>query len=235
MIRASGRVQCYIAPMQSVALLQLVFAAAAATGVYSFVRSASDGETRRLCTPACALRPNYSGYSRRAPDFELKNLDGETRRLSDYRGKVVILNFWTKSCKPCLEEMPSIADFAEVLAAEPNIEVVTISNDESAEDARNTLRSIFGRDPRFETLIDPDTSVVADRFGTNLYPETWFIDPDGVVRARFDGARDWNKPLHLEFAQSLVGPARCPITFNQRKPEGPRAPLCLDIPRAPEG
>ena len=97
--------------IKSTQLAQLAFTLVAAAGVYSFLSSARDGERRRLCTPACALRPHYANDNRTAPDFELPTLDGSTKKLSDFRGKVVVLNFWTKSCRPCLEEMPALADF----------------------------------------------------------------------------------------------------------------------------
>ena len=81
----------------------------AAMGVYGFVAAARDGEVRRDCSALCALKPAYAARNRTAPDFELPALSGGKRRLSSYRGKSVILNFWTKNCRPCLEEMPSLA------------------------------------------------------------------------------------------------------------------------------
>ena len=70
----------------------------------------------------------------------------------------------------------------------------------------------------------------AERYGTKLYPETWFIDKRGVIRARFDGGREWMKPLHLEFARSLRGPITCQIPFDNQNPDGPLAGLCADVP-----
>jgi peroxiredoxin len=224
--------QAIVGSRQSALLAQVAFTVMAAVGVYSFLTSARDGERRRLCTPACALRPDYANANRTAPDFELPTLAGETAKLSDYRGKVVILNFWTKTCRPCLEEMPQIADFASVLEAEPDIVLLTITTDESADDARDTLRSVLGRDAPFVTFVDAESEVVGDRYGTKLYPETWFIDKNGVIRARFDGARDWMKSLNLEFARSLVGPVTCPIEFKKRSPSGELADLCNEVPLA---
>jgi thiol-disulfide isomerase/thioredoxin len=215
-------------------LAQVAFVGMAGAGVYSFFTSAREGERRRLCTPACALRPDYANANRLAPDFELPTLDGKVKKLSDYRGQVVILNFWTKSCRPCLEEMPALADFAEVLGrdAQHDLVLLTVSTDESVEDARDTLASVLGKPPPFETFVDAENEIVADRYGTKLYPETWFIDKTGVIRARFDGARDWMKPLNLEFAKSLRGPVTCPIEFKKRSPSGELAGICNDVPVA---
>ena len=166
---------------------QFAFIALAAVIVYSFVATAREGEGRRTCTPLCTMRPNYADQNRLAPEFELENLSGKKVRMSDYRGRVVILNFWTKTCRPCLEELPSLGDLAKVLVKHPNMSLVTICTDESAKDAKETLASVMGGEVPFEVLMDPDSKVVGDKFGTQLYPETWFIDPAGVIRARIDG------------------------------------------------
>lgn len=219
--------------LKGIQLAQLGFTVIAAAGVYSFITSAQEGERRRMCTPACALRPDYANANRIAPDFELPTLDGTTQRLSDYRGKVVVLNFWTKSCRPCLEEMPALADFARILKDQGDLELITVSTDESAQDARDTLASVLNGQPApFVTFIDSENEVVAERYGTKLYPETWFIDKEGVIRARFDGARNWLEPLNLEFAKSLRRGAKCPIAFERQNPQGDLAGLCNDIPLA---
>lgn len=218
--------------MKNAHLAQLAFAVVAAVGVYSFLTSARDGERRRLCTPACSLRPNYANTNRTAPDFELPTLDGSTKKLSDYRGKVVILNFWTKTCRPCLEEMPSLADFATVVQANPDMVLLTVTTDETAADARDTLLSVLEREAPFTTFVDAENKFVSERYGTKLYPETWFIDKEGVIRARFDGARDWMNPLHLELAESLAGPVQCDIEFEKQTPSGPHAGICNEVPLA---
>ncbi|HEY4158256.1 MAG TPA: TlpA disulfide reductase family protein, partial [Polyangiaceae bacterium] len=172
-------------------IAQFVVIILAALGVYGFVTTARDGETRRVCTPLCAMRPDYAARNRLAPDFELPKLGGGTARLSSYRGKAVILNFWTKSCRPCLEEMPSIAGLSKAIAPHSDLALLTVSTDDSLEDARDTLRAVLGGDPPFVVMIDPDSKVVGGKFGTKLYPETWFIDEAGVIRARVDGGREW--------------------------------------------
>ncbi len=219
--------------MKAAQLAQVAFIALASFLVYAFVATAKDGETRRSCTALCSLAPNYSAQDRLAPSFELKSLSGQTRRLSDYRGEVVVLNFWTKTCGPCLEEMPSLAKFAHTLQRSGGMRLVTITTDDSAEDARATLRSVLGTEPPFEVLVDPEAKVVTDLFGTKLYPETWFIDADGIIRARIDGARDWSKPLALELAESLRGRMQCDVQFDSGQPRGALAGLCEEI--APGG
>ena len=208
-------------------LVELAFIGCAALGVYGFVTAAKDSETRRSCTSLCALQPDYAARNRKAPDFELPSINGRKVKLSDYRGKVVILNFWTKTCRPCLEEMPSIADLAKALKAHPNIALVTITTDEDANDARDTMKSVLGGgEPPFEVLIDADSKIVGDKYGTKLFPETWFIDQKGIIRARFDGGRSWASPMIVDLAQSLSNPVQCEVAFEARKPQGPLASLC---------
>jgi peroxiredoxin len=209
-------------------LAQLAFVFLAAFAVYSFVSMARDGERRRVCSPLCAMRPNYAERNRRAPPFELPNLEGQTRRLADYQGRVVILNFWTKACRPCLEEMPSLAELGKLIQSRRDVALVTITTDENAEDAKGTLRSVLGGPAPFEVLVDPEANVVTGKFGTKLFPETWFIDRRGVIRARIDGARDWSGAMPLEFATTLEGPASCPIAFASGRASGDFASLCDD-------
>lgn len=217
--------------MKAAQIAQVVVIVLAAFGVYGFVSTAKDSEVRRVCSALCALRPDYAARNRLAPDFELPNLDGKMVKLSNYRGKVVVLNFWTKTCRPCLEEMPSLATLGKALAQRSDMVLLTITTDETAEDARATLKSVLGGDgnPPFEVLIDPESSVVSGKYGTKLYPETWFIDKNGVIRARFDGPRDWGTALPVDVAESLSAPIACPVTYARGKPSGEYAGFCAEL------
>lgn len=210
-------------------IAQLGFVVLTALGVHGFVTAARDGETRRACAALCALRPNYAASNRLAPGFELPSLDGGKVRLQDYRGKTVILNFWTKTCQPCLEEMPSIANLAKALQSHPGVALLTISTDESFEDVRATMQSVLGAQAPFPILLDPDAQVVTAKFGSKLFPETWFIDPEGVIRARFDGQRDWASPLTIDLANAIRFPIGCEVTFLGGRPSGPAAAECSDL------
>jgi peroxiredoxin len=208
---------------------QIGFIAFAAAGVYGFVAAARDGETRRACSAMCALRPNYAARNRTAPDFELPALGGGQVRLSSYRGKTVILNFWTKTCRPCLEEMPSLANLARSLRDHPDVVLLTVSTDDSLDDARDTMRSVLGGDPPFPVLLDTDSKVVGDKYGTKLYPETWYIDASGVIRARFDGQRDWASALSVDLAESFHGLLPCDVGFVNGQLRDDALGVCGDL------
>lgn len=217
--------------MRAGTALRVGFLTLAVVAVYAFGLSARDGELRRVCTASCAVRPTYADANRRAPDFDIPDINGGRLRLADYRGKVVILNFWTKTCKPCLDEMPALSELATILREDqPDIVLLTISQDESAEDIRNTLGAVVPGEPAFPVGVDSDAAVIREMYGTKLFPETWFIDPDGIIRARIDGPRsNWNSPLIVDFAASLRDPLRCPITFEEGAPHGAEAGLCKDV------
>ena len=202
----------------------------AAAGLYGFVLTARDGETRRACTALCALKPDYTGRNRTAPDFELPDTTGKKVKLSSFRGKTVILHFWTKTCRPCLEELPELASLAKALKPHPEVMLVTITTDADAPDAQATLSSVLGDQNPFLVLIDPDgDDVVVGKYGTKLFPETWFIDGKGVIRARFDGPRDWQAALTLDLAKALAAPIPCEVTYSSGRPTGPLAGLCGEV------
>jgi peroxiredoxin len=207
-------------------IAHLVFVVAAAVGVYSFVSVAKEGEMRRRCTPTCILRPNYAGYEKKAPNFTLKDTRGHDISLDQYRGKVVVLNFWTKTCGPCMEEMPEIADLSRILKPMDDVAVVTVSTDDTAQEANDTLKSVLREEAPFPVLMDPDAKTVRGKFGTSLYPETWIIDKEGVIRARFDGAREWSSATVVELVNQIRGGGYCPVQARDNKFVGESARIC---------
>jgi len=183
---------------------------------FMMVRSFAEGEVRRRELPVRAMLgdetfetfrdgdtapSHYYGNDRLAPDFTLKDQHGNDWSLKDHRGKTVILNFWTMTCKPCIEEMPSFEQLALVAQERGDLEVVAISTDKSWDE----VKPLFKSGSKLKVLFDPDRAIVREKFGTRLYPETWVIDPDGVIRVRVDGARDWSAPIALEMIEQVSG------------------------------
>ncbi len=212
----------------SATLAQLGFIAVAAVGVYSFVGAAQRDVRRARCSALCKLDPTYAGADRRAPDFELPDMNGKPVKLSSFRGKVVVLNFWTKTCNPCLQEMPTINVLTKLAEKRGDFVVLTVSTDDGPDAVRDTLKVALEGDPLFPVLFDPDAKVVGSKYGTHLYPETWIIDKEGVIRARWDGAKDWSTALALEAIEDLGKPGSCQVGFSKGKPLPPLAGLCDD-------
>ncbi len=215
-------------------IIQLVFIVAAAVVVFGFVSAAKSDQARASCTALCALHPAYAGRDRRAPDFELPDLDGKRVRLSSFRGKTVFLNFWTETCGPCKEEMPSVAMLARIAKSRKDMVVVTVTIDEDRQKVRDLLSVLLNGEVPFPVLFDEDSQIVGGKFGTKLFPETWVIDPDGIIRARFDGARDWSEPLAIEIGEMVKRPGGqlldfgCPVDFALGQPRGSHAGICVD-------
>jgi peroxiredoxin len=181
---------------------------------FMMVRGFAEGELRRRELPVRAMigdeafeafrdgepaKLHYLGDDRLAPDFTLTDQHGQPWRLSEHRGKTVVMNFWTVTCKPCVEEMPSFEQLALIAAERDDVEVVAVTTDKDWA----TVQSLFRPESKLRILFDPEKKVVREKFGTRLYPETWVIDPAGVIRARVDGGRDWSAPIALEMIESL--------------------------------
>jgi len=111
-----------------------------------------------------------------APDFEWTGTDGQTLRLSSYRGKVVVVNFWATWCAPCREELPALQ---RVAASEPDVVVLEVDLMEPGDKARSFLDSL-GLD-RLQPVLDSDGATTL-RYGVLSLPSTFFIDKDGVIR-----------------------------------------------------
>src|SRR5690606_6740978 len=89
---------------------------------------------------------------RLVPQFSLQAQDGSTWRSSDKRGKVLILNFWTVTCQPCLEEMPSLLELGRILEGRDDVELVLVSTDRDWD----TVRTVIADDAPVTSLLDPD-------------------------------------------------------------------------------
>jgi peroxiredoxin len=135
----------------------------------------------------------------KAPGFALTDDNGQGMSLSDFRGKYVLLNFWATWCPPCVEEMPSLSGLHEKLK-DLGLVVLGISVDESKEEYERFLERAR---LTFPTVRDPERSVSA-RYGTVKYPETYLIDPEGVVIRKYINWQDWNRPDIINYLNSLL-------------------------------
>ncbi|HLD74413.1 MAG TPA: redoxin domain-containing protein [Bdellovibrionota bacterium] len=122
------------------------------------------------------------------PDFTLKTKDGRKVSLSQYRGKVVILNFWATWCSPCVTEIPSLNQLGASLKDE-NLEIIAVSLDTSWSDVDELFTQLGV--PKFTVVLDEEGQVTS-KFGTQLVPESFIIDQNGVVIKKIIGAIDWN-------------------------------------------
>ena len=147
-----------------------------------------------------------------APDFALPDLVDKDVRLSDFRGKVVFLNFWATWCKPCREEMPSM----EVLYKNfdrDGLVVLAISIDRvtTKKDIPPFVKSL---NLTFPILID-SWGQTDKRYKLMGVPETYIIDQQGVLREKVIGPRDWTI---LDNLQTITGLLKAGVKSAQAAP-----------------
>lgn len=135
--------------------------------------------------PALAVKVNTP-----APDFTLKDLRGQKQTLSSYRGKVVVLNFWSSTCAPCVKEIPSLNDLYRQLKPE-GLVVLGIALDPSAQPVSELVAKLKVEYPN---LMDNDQEVYFDSYGLFGQPVSVIIDRQGVVRDKIIGAVEWTSP-----------------------------------------
>ena len=138
-----------------------------------------------------------------APDFRLPDLDGGLHRLSDYRGRVVIVNFWATWCPPCRAEMPSMQRAWEKLEKEG---IVMLGID-VGEDEDRVFQFTADYPVEFPLLLDRDSAVIG-RWPVRGLPTTFVVDPRGRLAYRAIGGREWDDPALLDLVRGLQRPAQ---------------------------
>jgi cytochrome c biogenesis protein CcmG, thiol:disulfide interchange protein DsbE len=140
-------------------------------------------------------RPPHLGKV--APDFSVQDSDHKVS-LRDFRGKIVVLNFWATWCQPCVEETPSLVQMDQRMK-DKGIAVLGVSIDVDADDYHRFLKEYK---VGFVTVRDPEQES-ATLYGTHGWPETYIIDRNGVVRRKFIGPVDWTQPEVVDFLTKL--------------------------------
>ena len=146
---------------------------------------------RGLRIAACALgvllaRAGWAlGPGDVAPDFALTDFNGKPLHLADYRGKLVLLNFWASWCEPCLEEMPRLSAWQRNYGA-AGLQVIGVSMDDEAAPAKRLLAK---RPVDYPVGLGDDK--LGERYGGILgLPQSFLIDRHGLILARYKGEAD---------------------------------------------
>ena len=136
-----------------------------------------------------------------APDFVLEDIDGTKRRLSDLRGKVVLVNFWATWCPPCRREMPSIERLSHVLkGADFAILAVNVAeNLDTVFSFTGTLDPV----PTFPIVFDRDSSVLK-AWPVRGLPTSFVLDKQGRIAYRAVGGREFDDPAILAQLRTLL-------------------------------
>jgi cytochrome c biogenesis protein CcmG/thiol:disulfide interchange protein DsbE len=132
-----------------------------------------------------------------AKDFALRDSDRNVT-LAQFRGQVLVLNFWATWCPPCEEELPSLMRMQDRLRAR-GVTVLGVSIDVDGDEYHRFLKQ---RGVNFMTIRDPEQKIPA-LYGTSGWPETYIIDRQGVMRRKFIGAVDWTSPEVVDYLSKL--------------------------------
>ena len=136
-----------------------------------------------------------------APDFTLEDMDGESYKLHDYRGKVVLVNFWATWCPPCRKEMPALEALYKKLGGD-SFAVLAVNQWEDPDHvfAYTGELNVF---PTFPILFDPESKISAD-YGVKGLPTSFLIDKKGRLAYRAIGGRAFDHPEVERLIRSLL-------------------------------
>jgi peroxiredoxin len=135
-----------------------------------------------------------------APNFTLSELAGQTLHLSDYRGKVVLLNFWASFCAPCLEEMPALEALWQDYREQGFVVLAVAADRGSIDPVRNFVET---GNYSFPIPLDPDGDV-RKQYEVMALPTTYLIGRDGRFAGRVLGAREWDSAQGRLLVQGLL-------------------------------
>jgi len=134
-----------------------------------------------------------------ARNFDLPDMDGKRHKLSDYRGRVVIVNFWATWCPPCRKELPSMNRAWSRLQKE-GVMMLAVNVGES-EDVIFPFMADYPID--FPVLLDQDGEII-QRWPVRGLPTTFVVDPDGRLVYQALGGREWDDPRLLGLVRGLL-------------------------------
>ncbi len=153
--------------------------------------------TRQPGPPAPSELPAAAEIDRLAPDFTLIDLEGNRVTLSDFRGKVVFINFWATWCPPCRAEMPEIEAIHQDYK-DKDVVVIGIDLYES----ENEVRQYVQQGGYSWTFVLDTTGEVTVNYGVTAIPTSFFVDKEGVIRAVKIGAMT-KRAMESQLAEAM--------------------------------
>lgn len=135
-------------------------------------------------------------------DFILTDAEGKQKKLSDFRGKVVILSFWASWCAPCLVELPTFAEIERKYSSH-GLRVVAVNVDEG-DDGVNVAKDFWAKEAfTFPNFFDRQKEL-AHKFDVEMLPSNFVIDKHGRLAFSSFGANDWSGTQTAEFLENLM-------------------------------
>lgn len=139
----------------------------------------------------------------KAPAFMLRRIDGETRGRHDYRGRVVLLNFWGSWCPPCREEFPSLQRLQQALGGSDfTVLAIAVADSEAA-----VTQFLQGRAAGFDVLLDEERKTAGDYRAAGV-PVTYLLDRQGRLLAGKTGPQHWDSPAMQHLIRKTIQSAK---------------------------
>jgi cytochrome c biogenesis protein CcmG, thiol:disulfide interchange protein DsbE len=198
MARSNPKTQAPLSKVKALPLLVTLLLTAALS--FGFARAVSDSRAWILTSEQALINPTFVAENPSATQpiagFTLPDRYGKPVRLQDFSGvDLLIVNIWTTSCPACEAELPSLEELDKRLHEIGNAVLLTITTNASFEE----MVHLFPQGTDLRILFDPDEKVTKGIFGTSLFPETFVLDKQRRIRARFDGQRPWHSDEMLRY------------------------------------
>lgn len=192
-------------PLRKTVLLVAAASITALLGI-EYLRLLKPAQAREVEAACRGLKPARNAalgvLPTRAPDFEAQDWSGKMVKLSDFRGKVVLLRFWGSWCETCKAEQPSLEDLAA--SGIDDLVVIAIASDEDWEPIRKKMpagsNTMVLLDPPDQGAIGP----IAEAYGVSAVPESVIIDREGIARYYMDNRRDWRGTVARTCLRSVL-------------------------------
>ena len=135
------------------------------------------------------------------PDITITGLNGENKKLSDYYGKVILLNIWASWCPPCVTEFPSMVKLAKKF--EKDMLIIAVSQDTDRQDLDSFLKQQGSLGTNFIIGTDMERKV-PELLNLVALPETYILDRKGKLIRKVSGVEDWYSPDAVLFFEKIV-------------------------------
>ena len=142
------------------------------------------------------LKPWKGGAT---PPLALKDLSGKIHKLEEYRGKVVMVQFWATWCPPCLKEMPAMQRLEKKMAGKPFV-ILAVNMGEGEKDVSEFINKMK---INFTVLLDEEGNGVG-AWKVFVAPSTFLLDPQGNIRQTLQGGAEWDEPPYVKAISEML-------------------------------
>lgn len=132
-------------------------------------------------------------------DFRIYNLEGKAFTKNDFKGKIIVINFWASWCPPCVEEIPFFIEMKKRYEGS-GIELILANVGENVDDIKNFL----AKNKLVINVYMDHNKEISRMFGTYKYPETYIIDRNGILRKKIIGSVIWRQEEVLNYLDGML-------------------------------